>query len=441
MVEAVANSVEDYLIDGLSFKLRPGASYVTNRRQVTFHPSGSNIYKTNSGTKVLKIQLNGDQWLDPSTVRLMFTLNNDDADLVKALRPISGPWAFWRRLRVMCGGALVEDFEYNRTHEMLHIMESEDKRKNDMVECACGTHLDFVPGTLDSSNMLGFGGGKKRTFSMKLMSGLFNQKKYLPLRFCPITLELELVNSAYDPIVVPTVGIGSLNSANTSESWSITDCQVKCDVVALDNQLENSYYEHLLAGNALPIEYDSYITQSQASSGQDISVNVSRSITRLKSAFITFNHANNGKRLGERKDWNNFYHPMVYRNVYDDDYELEWQVQLGSKLYPEYPCRSLAESWAKLKQCVYGINSPYHSMSITADQYREGHFVAGVDFERVNEAGFTGTNTKDGQLLNLRVKAQNKAELPANEMPESVHMVLHHNAIAEIRDSGVAVFD
>ena len=35
MVEAMANSVEYYLTDGLSFKLSPGASYVTNRRNVT----------------------------------------------------------------------------------------------------------------------------------------------------------------------------------------------------------------------------------------------------------------------------------------------------------------------------------------------------------------------------------------------------------------------
>ena len=44
MVEAAANSQEDYLIDGLSFKLKPGASYVNDRRSVTYHPQGSNIY-------------------------------------------------------------------------------------------------------------------------------------------------------------------------------------------------------------------------------------------------------------------------------------------------------------------------------------------------------------------------------------------------------------
>ena len=34
MVESHANATEDYLIDGLSFKMNPGASYVTNRRSV-----------------------------------------------------------------------------------------------------------------------------------------------------------------------------------------------------------------------------------------------------------------------------------------------------------------------------------------------------------------------------------------------------------------------
>ena len=48
MVEAIANSLEDRLIDGLSFKLNPGASYVTDRRSATFHPQGSNIYRPSS---------------------------------------------------------------------------------------------------------------------------------------------------------------------------------------------------------------------------------------------------------------------------------------------------------------------------------------------------------------------------------------------------------
>ena len=35
-MESHAQATEDYLIEGLSFKLAPGASYFTNRRSVIF---------------------------------------------------------------------------------------------------------------------------------------------------------------------------------------------------------------------------------------------------------------------------------------------------------------------------------------------------------------------------------------------------------------------
>ena len=57
-MESISNSVEDYLIDGLSFKLPPGSSYITDRRKRTFWASGSNIYKPLQGTKVVRFLLN-----------------------------------------------------------------------------------------------------------------------------------------------------------------------------------------------------------------------------------------------------------------------------------------------------------------------------------------------------------------------------------------------
>ena len=35
-LEATTNAIEDHLIDSISFKLAPGASYVTDRRSVSF---------------------------------------------------------------------------------------------------------------------------------------------------------------------------------------------------------------------------------------------------------------------------------------------------------------------------------------------------------------------------------------------------------------------
>ena len=74
MVEVIGNSLEDTLIHGYSFKLAKTASYITNRRSVTFHPQGSNIYSPGIGVKLIKITLAGHDWLDPSTFRIMFDL-------------------------------------------------------------------------------------------------------------------------------------------------------------------------------------------------------------------------------------------------------------------------------------------------------------------------------------------------------------------------------
>jgi hypothetical protein len=69
-MEALTNSSEDYLIDGLSFKLPPGSSYVLQRKGCTFWASGSNTYPV-SGTKVVRFVLAAEDscWLDPQSVR------------------------------------------------------------------------------------------------------------------------------------------------------------------------------------------------------------------------------------------------------------------------------------------------------------------------------------------------------------------------------------
>ena len=87
-MEVISNSVEDKLIDGLSYKLEPSASYITERKSSTYYAMGSNIYAPNQGTKVVKLLINGDGWLDPSTFKIQFDVRNLET---QPLRTISGP--------------------------------------------------------------------------------------------------------------------------------------------------------------------------------------------------------------------------------------------------------------------------------------------------------------------------------------------------------------
>ena len=116
-MEHHAQSVHDARIGGLSYKFKPGASYVTNRRSVSYFASGGNQYSPN-GAKVMKFNLTGDQWMDPSTFRVMFQLNNAgnvgaaEGTAVKSLAPLSwNPAVFFRRARTICDGVVVDDID------------------------------------------------------------------------------------------------------------------------------------------------------------------------------------------------------------------------------------------------------------------------------------------------------------------------------------------
>ena len=110
IMENLTASASEVLIDSLSFKL-PSSGNVVDRRSCTCHTEGSNSYSANAGTKVIRFRLAGDQWLDPSTLRIMFDVVNNDANpATKKLRPIGRAHAFFRRLRTTTASANYSTF-------------------------------------------------------------------------------------------------------------------------------------------------------------------------------------------------------------------------------------------------------------------------------------------------------------------------------------------
>ena len=444
----MVNSVEDYLIDGLSFKLSPGASYVTDRRSVAYYTAGANEYTSGTGSKVARINVTGDGWLDPSTVRVSYTLENTDGVANHNLRPLSGPWCFFRRARCMVGGAIVDDIDYyNRVHEMLHILTSTNNRDNDDVEGFGDRWDDERVYFKNSEYITGLPPNESRAVTFKPLFGIMNQPKYIPLSWCPLTLEFE-VDSSNNPVVSGGVSYNN----NVSTSWKIKDIRILCDVVTLDSALQNSYAEHVLAGKALPINYGTYISQFQSlgTDTSNFSVTVTRAVSRLKSMFINFDRAHGltSENDGSRTAVNSFVHPMFMADysagAYNFDKELQWQVQIGSKLFPEFPCTSLAQTFYQLKKALGIHGSAFHSIAIGPGEYRNDHFIIGIDTEKILEAGFTGLNSRAGDLMVVRGKAANGGNLNHSATvpwANSIYIILHTDQILEIRDTGSQVFD
>ena len=213
-MEHHAHLVDDALIGGLSYKLKPGASYVTNRRSVSYVASGGNSYSPH-GVKMMKSNITGDQWLDPPTCRVMFQFNSNNgcnaAGSPIYVQPLSwNPAVFSRRARLICGGQVVEDIDnLNRLSLMLTDLLPEDDKSD--IACECFGNFDFVK--LDAAQAADQRKGYRQTdydlsgnvtsarrVMFKPMLGLFNQEKLLPLRYCSLQIELELVNSPADAV-------------------------------------------------------------------------------------------------------------------------------------------------------------------------------------------------------------------------------------------------
>ena len=148
-MEHHARSIGDALFGGLNYKLKPGASYVTNRRSVSYFASGGNTYSPNC-VKVMEFSLTGDQWLDPSTFRVAFELDNNNGNNADGfqimVRPLSwNPAVFLRRARLICGGQVIEDIGgFNRLSLMLTGLLPEDDQHD--IGCEGFGDFDFVEG-------------------------------------------------------------------------------------------------------------------------------------------------------------------------------------------------------------------------------------------------------------------------------------------------------
>ena len=182
-----------------------------------------------------------------------------------------------------------------------------------------------------------------RRVLFKPMFGFFNQGKLLPLRYCPIQIELELVNNCMDAIVK--------RDDNKPDLSNISDIQCKCDRLTLVNSLDNEYASHLLSGKSLPINFSTWNHTNQ-STGADkhFSANIHRALSRLKSIFVIVNTTESV----QYKEANNFLHPIAVKlnDAYNVEDEHSFRIQIGSKIIPGYPVSSVTESFYQLCKTV-----------------------------------------------------------------------------------------
>ena len=107
MEQHVQSKHQDELLPSMRSDSEPTASYIESCRMVRFRPAAGDRYSPQQRT--IRFNLQDHCWLEPSSVRLQFQLNNLDA--ANHLIPIAHPMSMFSNIKVFASGQLCENVE------------------------------------------------------------------------------------------------------------------------------------------------------------------------------------------------------------------------------------------------------------------------------------------------------------------------------------------
>lgn len=88
------------------------------------------------------------------------------------------------------------------------------------------------------------------------------------------------------------------------------------------------------------------------------------------------------------------------QRVYYQVGEFEFHVQVGSKLFPEYPVRLHAEAYYQLNKTLGVQSNIFQSLDVKGTDYERNKMILGFDSnQKVLAAGMTGLNKRAGDLM------------------------------------------
>ena len=355
-LEVHASSLQDSLIDGMSFSSRPTASYILGRKSVSFPPQSGGVFDP-AVLRLMRFSLSDSTdgaggWLDGSTLRIAYVMNNKSEGPITFICDQAS--CVFRRARVLCGGVEIHDIlNFNRVQQMFSLLQPTARRMNDVVE-GFGSRTRDTPGNAEA--MATFQAtfsqpfipaklerGQQRRVLSQLLLPIFSAMKLLPLSLLgSIVLELELDNA--DACFSVT--------GDYAVSWEIVQPLILVDSLQIDPAFSSSYAKHFLSGKSLPISYHNLFSMSATLTDTNaFSLPIQRGFSRLSAIYVTF-YQPGGPYV---TTFNSPYPPYVQQDGTTDanrrNDTFNFTIQLGGDLKPVYQTDSVGELFYRLRMC------------------------------------------------------------------------------------------
>ena len=409
------------MLDSLDFSLPPSSTAVVDRRQhVRAYPTSASTL-TPTGTRTCRIRLGGDDFVDASSIRLVFTIINGDT--ANSLVPLTGPWGCLSQVYLRSNGTELENIpNYGRHHQMFgwNFLSLQEQWGEAAVTGMAGS-WGTGDAILNYPAMGVIPANGSYTVMMKLHLGLLSSGKLLPTRYAPMELEISL-NSVLSDWLTPTTQVQV-----QSQNFSLSNVQLLYDAYVLDEAVQESFYRALLSSRVLSVPTITVyqMVQPIAPGSTSLSFASVRAFSRLSHCFLTFRAA------GARSY--SFVCPTTIANNTGVTPTLSDQcptarLSIGPHYWPDpQPAATIPEFYYMLQKALPGIPN------VTRDNFINQTFTIAFDVRKVPNDPTSAISTRSGDLLRVDLNG-----LTANAASEC-WLTLFAFSVVAIRESGVTL--
>ena len=418
----IAASGEAPLPDVLDFSLPPASTAVVDRRQhVRAYPTSASSLSVN-GTRTVRIRLGGDDFVDPHSVRLQFTIKNESNQY--RLITTGGPWCFWGQVYLRSGGCQLDDIpSYGRFHSQ-YLYNQLSMQEQYGEAAITGLHGSWATNTdaVELKNRPSVGSippSGQYTVMHKLGLSVLSQGRMIPTRYMPLEVELTLN---------PTITDYLVQGANNSGAFSLQNIQLLYTSYSLDESVVESFYRSLLMNKVLsmPTMTVFQVVQNIPAGSTSFTFSAVRAFSRLSHVWLTFRGT--GPRSTE------FLCPTETPVAEEGgapalyDTAPSARLSIGPHYWPDpQPVSTFPELFYQLQQALPGVPN------ITRDNYMHDCFTIVFDCRKMISDPSSSISTRSGDLVTLFLQ-----NLTANRAQE-VWLTCFAFSVTAVRESGVTL--
>mgnify|MGYP007049803996 CR=1 FL=1 len=413
----IAVAGEAPLADSLDFSLPPASTSVVDRRQhVRAYPTSASTL-TPTTTRTVRIRLGGDEFINPASVRIQYTIVNGSG--TNPLVPLTGPWGMWGQVYERSGGVEISNIPtYGRFHQQYgwnQLSMAEQYGEAGL----CGMGGNWGNGSSNVPLMGEIPAGQSYTVMHRLYTTLLSTSKLLPTRYMPLEYECSLSSTPAD----------WLNTAGgNSQTFSIQNIQLLYDAYILDESVLESFYKSLLSNRVLsiPCMVVYQIQQSIPAGSTSFSFSAVRAFSRLSHVWLTFQ--------GTGAKSSQFLCPtsIVADNTGSQpdltDQAPGARLSIGPKFYPDpAPATTIPELFYMFQKALPGVPN------MDRDDYLRTAFTIAFDVRRMPSDPSSSISTRSGDLLRIDL-----TNLTAN-VASTCWLTLFAFGVTACRETGVTL--